>query len=109
MVRPCARRRARCLGARLLWWHDAASLPEESSMKAVAALLASLVLPVLLSVSQPPMPRPLALTQVTVIDGTGAKPRRDQTVLIAGGRIAAIGTTGKVILPADAQIVDGTG
>src|SRR5262249_35406790 len=94
IVRPFAGRRARCLGAGVLWWDDAAFWSEEGSRKAVAGLLAYLVLPVLLSVSQPWAPGPVALPQVTVIDGTGAKPRRDQTVLIAGDRIAAIGTTG---------------
>jgi hypothetical protein len=82
---------------------------KESSMKTVTALLVSLVLPVLLPVPPPPPPRPLALTHVTVIDGTGAKPRRDQTVVIAGDRIAAIGGSGRLKLRADTQTFDATG
>ena len=78
-------------------------------MKTVTALLVPLVLPVLLLVPPPPPPRPLALTHVTVIDGTGTKPRRDQTVVIAGDRIAAIGGSGRLRLPADAQTLDASG
>jgi imidazolonepropionase-like amidohydrolase len=77
--------------------------------KAVTALLVSLVLPALLPVPPPPARRPLALTHLTVIDGTGAKPRRDQTVVIAGDRIAAIGRSGRLRLPADTQTLDATG
>ena len=44
----------------------------------------------------------LALTHVRVIDGTGAAPREDQTVCIAGGKIAAA-------CPAGAQQLDLTG
>jgi imidazolonepropionase-like amidohydrolase len=82
---------------------------KETSMKTVTALLVSLVLPLLLPVPPPPAPSRLALTHVTVIDGTGAKPRRDQTVVIAGDRIAAIGRSGRLRLPADTQTVDATG
>lgn len=48
----------------------------------------------------PPPEETLALTGVTVIDGTGAAPRARQTIVIRGGRIAAI-------QPARAAIPDG--
>ncbi len=51
----------------------------------------------------------IAVTHVTVIDGTGAKPKTDQTVLVAGERIDAVGKSGRVKLPANALVVDGTG
>ena len=51
--------------------------------------------------------KPLAFTHVTLIDGTGAPPQIDVTVLIKGERIAAIGKV--VVVPADAKIVDATG
>jgi imidazolonepropionase-like amidohydrolase len=54
-------------------------------------------------------PKPLAFIHVTVIDGTGAKPKTNQTVLITSDRITAVGQTGKVKLPDDAQVVDATG
>lgn len=49
----------------------------------------------------------IAITDVTVIDGTGAPPRRGMTVLVDDGRIAALGRD--VDLPADARRIDGRG
>lgn len=51
----------------------------------------------------------VALTHVRVIDGTGAAPREDQTVIIRDGNIAALGATGSVPIPAGAQVMDLTG
>ena len=51
----------------------------------------------------------IAVTNVTVIDATGAKPKSDQTVVVADGRIVAVGGTRRVKLPEGAQIMDGTG
>ncbi|MCC6344311.1 MAG: amidohydrolase family protein [Bryobacterales bacterium] len=48
----------------------------------------------------------IVITHVTVIDGTGAAPKPDRTVLIEGGRIRSIGN-GRV--PKDARVIDGTG
>src|SRR5437868_11544942 len=36
----------------------------------------------------------IAITRVRVIDGTGAAPRENQTVVISGGKIAAVGPSG---------------
>src|SRR6266540_1338806 len=78
-------------------------------MKPVAAFLLILALPILMAAQRPPSPKPLAFTHVTVIDGTGAKPQRDQTVVIAEGRITALGNARWLRPPADAQVVDATG
>jgi hypothetical protein len=51
----------------------------------------------------------LALAHVTVIDATGAPAHADQTVVIAGGRIVAIGPRTSVTIPPDARIVDAHG
>src|SRR5690349_4419396 len=48
----------------------------------------------------------VALTNVRVIDGTGAPARAAQTVIIEGGAIAAIGDASKVTPPAGATVVD---
>ena len=48
----------------------------------------------------------VALTHVRVIDGTGAAPRADQTILVESGRIAAIGDAGQVRVPPNAQVLD---
>ena len=51
----------------------------------------------------------IAITHVTLVDGTGAAPLRDTTVVIEGGRIAAVGPSRRVRPPEGATIVDGTG
>ena len=49
----------------------------------------------------------IAITHVTLVDGTGAAPVRDATVVIRDGRIAAVGR--RVRAPDGATIIDGTG
>ena len=51
----------------------------------------------------------IALTHVTVIDGTGAAPQADQTVVIAGQRITAVGPSSKVKVSPGVQIIDARG
>ncbi len=51
----------------------------------------------------------LALTHVQLIDGTGAEPTQDQTIIIAGGRVKAVGATGDLAIPAGAEVHDLTG
>ena len=48
----------------------------------------------------------VALTNVRVIDGTGAPGKDDQTLVIRDRRIAALGRTADVLVPADAQRLD---
>jgi len=48
----------------------------------------------------------IALTHARVIDGTGAAPREDQTLVIRSGRIAALGPTGTTPVPAGAAVRD---
>ena len=51
----------------------------------------------------------VALTNVRVIDGTGAPARQRQTVIIRGGNIAEIGDTGRVAIPDGVLLIDLTG
>jgi len=51
----------------------------------------------------------LALTHARVIDGTGAPPRTDQTIVIRDGRIEALGDSRRVGAPQGATVVDLTG
>jgi len=51
----------------------------------------------------------VALEHATVIDGTGAPARRDQTIVFSDGRITALGPSGSVDVPANAQRLDLTG
>src|SRR5579864_6800805 len=51
----------------------------------------------------------IALEHVRVINGTGAAAKTDQTIVISGGKIMAIGNAGVVPVPADANRMDMTG
>ena len=51
----------------------------------------------------------VALTHVRVIDGTGAPPREDQTVVMRAGVIAALGDSSRTTAPAGATIIDLSG
>ncbi|MBZ5722796.1 MAG: amidohydrolase family protein [Acidobacteriia bacterium] len=48
----------------------------------------------------------VALTHVQVIDGTGAAAKADQTVVLSGGRIAALSDAAAASIPKDAQVLD---
>lgn len=50
-----------------------------------------------------------ALTHATVIDGTGAGPQKDVTVVMENGRIRDMGPSSKVSTPAGAAVLDLTG
>ena len=51
----------------------------------------------------------LAITHVTVIDTASGSVKRDMTVIITGGRIAAIGKSRTVKIPTDARGINATG
>ena len=51
----------------------------------------------------------VALTHVKVIDGTAGPIKTDQTIIIEGDRITAVGDAGSVRVPAGAEVVDLTG
>jgi imidazolonepropionase-like amidohydrolase len=91
----------------------------------LAALVSALVL-ALTAVAPTPTPVPglgiappqafvrygapiVAIEHVRVIDGTGAAPRADQTVIVEHGKIASVGAASSAHVPAGAQIVDGHG
>jgi imidazolonepropionase-like amidohydrolase len=48
----------------------------------------------------------VALTHVRVIDGTGAQPRTDQTLVIQNGKIASIGDASSAKIPDGAKVLD---
>jgi enamidase len=80
--------------------------------------LALLALPAALAAQQPrtigPAARPfvavdaplVALTHVRLVDGTGAPARDDQTVVIEGERIRAVGPSASTSVPAGARVID---
>ena len=52
---------------------------------------------------------PLVFEHVTILDGTGAAPQPDQTVVIAGGRITAIGFASQIKFDKTARVINGQG
>lgn len=52
---------------------------------------------------------PLVFTHVTVIDGTGASPSADMTLVVTGDRITSVGRTGTVAVPTAARVIDAQG
>jgi imidazolonepropionase-like amidohydrolase len=69
------------------------------------------ILPMLLGAQPAPgvSPQPLIFTHVTIIDATGAPPQADMSVVIASARIAELGRTGEIAVPAGARIIDAAG
>ena len=48
----------------------------------------------------------IALKNVRVIDGTGAAPREDQTIIIADGKIQSVAPSSSASVPTNAQVMD---
>ena len=71
-----------------------------------ALLLISLALP---WPEQKPPENILAISDVTVIDATGAPAKPNMTVIITGDQITRIAKTGEVAIPKNAQVIDGKG
>jgi imidazolonepropionase-like amidohydrolase len=81
---------------------------------ALAAILAAVPLA---AQTRPPVPsavqpfvsvdaQTVALTHVRLVDGTGAPARDDQTVIVAGARIQAVGPSATTAIPAGARVLD---
>ena len=62
-----------------------------------------LAITLVVAVSTAKAQQPVAITGVTVIDGTGRAPQRRTTVLVQGGQIVAVGRDGTVRIPARAE------
>ena len=53
--------------------------------------------------------RVVAIVHVSVIDGTGAAPSPDRTVIVRDGRIESVQPSSASAAPANAHVIDGTG
>jgi imidazolonepropionase-like amidohydrolase len=51
----------------------------------------------------------VAIVHAKLVDGTGTPAKNDQTILIRGEKIATVGPSASVTVPAGAQVVDATG
>jgi imidazolonepropionase-like amidohydrolase len=87
------------------------SLPQQHlDRSARAAIQWFLTIAVAISVAAcSSYPTAIAITDVTLIDATGAPPQQDMTVLVADGRISAIGRSAQVAVPNHYKQVDGAG
>ena len=90
------------------------------STTTLRALGALLLVPALVTAQRPtlsPAVKPyvavdtpvVAFTHVRVIDGTGAAPKEDQTLIIRDGNIALLGAARSTRVPEGAQVMDLTG
>jgi imidazolonepropionase-like amidohydrolase len=61
------------------------------------------------SVQQRPASVPLAVANLTVIDGSGTAPRQGMTILVRDGRIESIGPADSTPPPSGARVIDGRG
>ena len=66
----------------------------------------SLSLLLLLQAASPP---DLAITHVTLIDGTDPAPRPDQTVVLRGRHIVAVGPASATAVPRGSRVLEGRG
>ena len=76
-----------------------------SMIRCFAALIAALVCGPAVGLAQ----GSVVIRDVTVIPMTGAGPVARQSVVIRNGRVAEIGPSAQIRIPAEASIVDGTG
>jgi len=74
-----------------------------------AALLAFFVVATSSANAQIPAPGVIAFTGARVIDGTGAAPIEQATIVVTNGRITAIGPSTAVMPPAGATVVNVAG
>src|SRR5579884_1877960 len=51
----------------------------------------------------------IVLTGVRVIDGTGAAPKEDQTIVISGGKIESVSASKSTDIPENARVLDRSG
>src|SRR5215469_5125494 len=80
----------------------------------IVCALACVVAPIIMTASlegadSQTKPGGFAFVHATVIDGTGAAAKRNQTILISEDRITAVGPSGKVRIPRGARSFDATG
>lgn len=77
-------------------------------MKKTIALFLIILLPALI-VAQTGQNRSIVFDRVTIIDVKTAALRSGMTVIVTGDRIAAIGKTGTIKIPKDAEIIEARG
>ncbi len=77
--------------------------------RACLATIIALLLSACLSAKPPAPTDVLALNHVTIIDGTGAPPQPDMTLVIAAGHLRSIMPTSLRVVPPGARVIDASG
>ncbi|MCC6774479.1 MAG: amidohydrolase family protein [Gemmatimonadaceae bacterium] len=94
----CGRAALAGRGARLVW--------RSTRALAAATLVAVTAWPTLGAQEKPRTDTLLAFVGATLIDGTGAAPLADATIVVQGTRIAAVGSRGATPVPRGARVID---
>jgi hypothetical protein len=85
-------------------------LPPAHAGDKLRPMLLSCILIIAAAVAQaPPAREAFAITHVTVIDGGDPVPRLDQTVVVRGNRIVAVGPAARTQVPAGTRVLPGRG
>jgi imidazolonepropionase-like amidohydrolase len=80
---------------------------QEASMKSICALLLIFLLPAFLAAQAKPArrPPPLVFTHVSVVDVANGNLLLNQTVVVVGKRIAAVGPSGSLRIPRGSRVI----
>src|SRR5690349_9935697 len=81
----------------------------KTSILVVGAALAVVTLVTPSTDAQAPTAGAIVFTNARIIDGTGRAPIEKGTLVVADGRVAAVGTAASVKAPAGAQRIDASG
>lgn len=80
-----------------------------TTLNPIPGLLLVLGLLVICAYSTPGTEADLVITGATLIDGSGAPPQQETTIVVADGRIVAVVPDGEAALPSGARIIDAAG
>ena len=72
-------------------------------------LLAGLAAATFASAAEPPATAGIAFTNITIIPMDRERVLGNQTLIVRGGKIAQLGPSSSITLPADARVIDGRG
>jgi adenine deaminase len=93
-----------------MWLRELMSAPPSSPARVdYSFIFLSAMLSVGVRVAALAQGAPLAITDVTVVDGTRNSGRPHMTVVISGGRIVAVDPVARAVIPSHATIIHGHG
>jgi hypothetical protein len=90
----------------LLWRGQAVSMPKTNVFFGFLMILVLCLLPI---ASAQENSNIIAITGGTLIDGTGAKPLTNRTIIINGNTIVSVGRSASTTIPKNATVIDAKG